>query len=293
MAGVGINHQIRRAYLFLAARYRPGNRVFLMGYSRGAYAARALAGMVDRVGLGKPEHADAANVQTVYEHYRTDPTHPDARSFAARFCYSRAEVTAVAVFDTVQAVGIRWPLLWRLFPAVHAFRSHRLGQSVRYGFPAMALDETRSAYPLERWRPRGTRTATVEQVWFRASRGDIGGQLGGAERCRPLANIPLVWMLMRLRHVGLDLPDGWESTFPTDPRAPTVGTWRGFGPFFLARQARQVGLDPSESVHVSARGHRAATMVREWSDPHRVEREGATPAQGRRSDGVRRSGYPS
>lgn len=279
MAGVGINHQIRRGYLYLASRYRPGDRVFLMGYSRGAYAVRALAGMIDRVGLLRPEHADMAHVQAAYEHYRSGPTDPEARSFADRLCHPRAEVTAVAVFDTVQAVGIRWPLLWRLFPAVHAFRSHRLGQSVRHGFHAMALDETRSAYALDRWRTRGTRTGSVEQVWFRGSHGDIGGHLGGSERCRPLANVPLVWMLGRLRHAGLDLPDGWESDFSTDPTAPSVGTWRGFGPFFLSRRRRQVGLDPSESVHVSARGHRSAAKMREWSDPRRGEVETVAAAR--------------
>ncbi len=264
MAGVGINHQIRRGYLFLATRYRPGDRVFLIGYSRGAYAARALAGMIDRVGLLRPEHADEDTVLAAYEHYRADPTHPGARSFADRLCHPRAGVTAVAVFDTVQAVGIRWPLLWRLFPKVHSFRSQRLGQSVAHGFHAMALDETRSAYALERWRTRGVRTESVEQVWFRGTHGDLGGQLGGAAASRPLANIALVWMLSRLHHTGLDLPDGWEGAFATDSAAPSAGSWRGFGPLFLARRRRKVRMDPSESVHGSARGHRAAAGLPEW-----------------------------
>jgi uncharacterized protein (DUF2235 family) len=51
VAGVGINRQIRRAYLFLARNYQPGDRVVLMGYSRGAYAVRSLAGLIDRMGL--------------------------------------------------------------------------------------------------------------------------------------------------------------------------------------------------------------------------------------------------
>ena len=49
--GRGMNRQIRRAYGFLASRYRPGDRIFLFGYSRGAYAVRSLAGVIDRVGL--------------------------------------------------------------------------------------------------------------------------------------------------------------------------------------------------------------------------------------------------
>ncbi len=49
--GRGINRQIRRVYGFIASRYRPGDRIFLFGYSRGAYAVRSLAGVIDQVGL--------------------------------------------------------------------------------------------------------------------------------------------------------------------------------------------------------------------------------------------------
>ncbi|MEM7489112.1 MAG: DUF2235 domain-containing protein [Pseudomonadota bacterium] len=261
MAGVGINHQIRRSYGFLAERWRPGDRIYLLGFSRGAYAVRALAGMIDRVGLLRPEHASDAHVQEAYEHYREGPISPAARSFAAHHCHPKVQIAAVGVFDTVQAVGIRWPLLWRLFPKVHAFRSHRLGQSVGHGFHAMALDENRSAYRLDRWRTRGTRTASVEQVWFRGTHGDVGGQLGGRTESRPLANVPLVWMLERLSGVGLDLPADWRRHFPTDPDAPSVGNWTGFGKIFLTRGRRKVGLDPSESIHPTAEAHRASAKL--------------------------------
>ncbi|MEM7710602.1 MAG: DUF2235 domain-containing protein [Pseudomonadota bacterium] len=264
MAGVGINHQIRRSYGVLAERWRPGDRIFLMGFSRGAYAVRALAGMIDRVGLLRPEHASDASVQDVYDHYRQGPITPEARSFAARFCHSRVEVTAIGVFDTVQAVGIRWPLLWRLFPVVHAFRSHRLGQTVGHGFHALALDETRLAYRADRWRTRGARTGSVEQVWFRGTHGDIGGQVKGCDRCRPLANVPLVWMLERLSGVGLDLPGDWRVHFPCDAEAPSVGNWRGFGKIFLTRARRKVGMDPSEAIHPTAEAHRAAGKLRTY-----------------------------
>lgn len=53
LMGKGINRQIRRAYGYLASRYRPGDLIFLFGYSRGAYAVRSLAGAIDMVGLVK------------------------------------------------------------------------------------------------------------------------------------------------------------------------------------------------------------------------------------------------
>ena len=271
MAGVGINHQIRRAYEFLAQRYAPGDRVFLLGYSRGAYAVRALAGLIDRVGLLTPENADEGHVLRAYMHYRADPTSPAARSFAARYCHPRMRIDAVAVFDTVQAVGIRWPILWRLFPEVHAFRSHRLGRTVAHGLHAMALDETRQAYALDRWRTHGERTASVEQVWFRGRHGDLGGHLMGKAEARPLANVPLVWMLARLEALGLDLPDAWHARFPQDADAPSAGNWRGFGLLFLSRRRRRVGLDDSEWLHPSAAGHRAAATLPTWAPPVRAD----------------------
>ena len=268
MAGVGINLQIRRAYTFLARRYEPGDRVYLLGYSRGAYAVRALAGMIDRVGLLRAEHSSDTRVEEAYDHYREDPTTPAARSFAARYCHARAAIAAVGAFDTVQAVGIRWPVLWRLFPEVHAFRSHRLGRAVERGFHAMALDETRNAYALERWRTHGDRTASVEQVWFRGTHGDVGGHLGGRAGSRPLANVSLRWMLGRMAATGLDLPADWRDRFPADPDAPSVGNWRGFGWVFLSRARRVTGRDASETVHPSAKGHPNAGGLPVWSpDP--------------------------
>ncbi|WP_179379861.1 DUF2235 domain-containing protein [Jannaschia marina] len=279
MAGVGINHQIRRAYLFLAERWRPGDRIYLMGYSRGAYGVRALAGMIDRVGLLRPEHASEEMVLRAYGHYRDAPLHPEARRFAAQHCHPKVRIAAVGVLDTVQAVGIRWPVLWRLFPKVHAFRSHRLGQSVDHGFHAMALDETRMAYALDRWRTRGRRTASVEQLWFRGTHGDLGGQLNGRHASRPLANVPLVWMLSRMEDVGLALPEDWRDRFPCDADAPSVGNWRGFGPVFLARRRRVVAEDPSEWLHPSAAGHAAAAHLRTW-EPEETNAPKAETAAG-------------
>jgi uncharacterized protein (DUF2235 family) len=73
VAGVGINRQIRRAYLFLARNYRPGDRVVLMGYSRGAYAVRSLAGLIDGMGLLRAAQIDEETLDRVYSLYREAP----------------------------------------------------------------------------------------------------------------------------------------------------------------------------------------------------------------------------
>lgn len=249
--GRGINRQIRRAYGYLASRYRPGDRIFLIGYSRGAYAVRSLAGVIDMIGLLRAEHATVRNIRTAYRHYQCNPTGPYVAEFTRAFCHDAVPIEMVGVWDTVKALGLRLPLVWRIAEAQHAFHNHRLGASIRNGFHALALDETRAVYAPVLWECPPGWTGRVEQVWFRGCHGDIGGQLGGFEPARPLANIPLIWMLERAESCGLPLPDGWAARFFTDLAAPSVGTWRGWGKIFLLRHVRVIGRDRSERLHES------------------------------------------
>lgn len=253
MMGRGINRQIRRAYGYLASRYHPGDKIFLIGYSRGAYAVRSLAAVIDMVGLVKAEHATVRNIRTAYRHYECNPNGPQARVFADLYCHERAPIEMVGVWDTVKALGLRLPLLWRLAEARHSFHNDQLGRSIRNGFHALALDETRQVYEPILWTCPPDWPGRVEQVWFRGTHGDVGGQLGGYEAARPLANISLIWMLERAERCGLPLPSGWRARFVTDPEAPSVGTWRGWGKIFLLRRARVVGRDRSERFHESVR----------------------------------------
>ncbi len=254
VTGRGINRQIRRAYGFLASRYRPGDRIFLFGFSRGAYAVRSLAGVIDRIGLVRADQATTRAVRDAYRHYECSPDSPAARRFAELHCHESAPVEMVGVFDTVKALGLRLPLVWMLTEPRHAFHSHHLGATIRHGFQALALNETRDVYTPVLWNcaDRQEPGQHVEQVWFRGSHGDIGGHLSGYEPARPLANIPLVWMLEKAEGCGLILPPGWRARFPRDADAPSVGTWRSWSKTFLFRRRRKIGRDPSESIHPTA-----------------------------------------
>ena len=248
MTGRGINRQIRRAYGFIASQYRPGDRIILIGYSRGAFAVRSLGGVIDRVGLLRRECATERNIRTLYRHYRKDPHGPDACAFARAHCHTAAPIEAIAVWDSVKALGLRWPLVWRLFEKGHCFHSAHLGHSVKNGFHALAMDETRAAFVPVLWQKDAAFQGHVEQVWFRGAHADVGGQLGGYEAARPLANIPLVWMLDRLAMCGVTLPKGWRDRFTCDPMAPAVGSWRGWGKAFLMRRKRVMGQGLNEQV---------------------------------------------
>lgn len=251
MIGRGINRQIERAYGVLATRYHPRDRIILIGYSRGAYAVRSLAGIVDMVGLVRSEEATVRNIRTAYRHYRLGARSRSVAVFRNLYCHSGVEIEAVGVWDTVKALGLRLPILWRWAEAHSAFHDQTLGRHVRNGFHALALNETREAYAPVLWSCPEDRIGHVEQMWFRGTHGDIGGQIAGRPLSRLLSNIPLVWMLDRLVACGLPLPDGWRSRFPTSADAPSVGNWHGWAKLFLSRRRRIVGRDRTERLHVS------------------------------------------
>lgn len=252
MVGRGINKQIRRAYGALASRYRPGDQIVLIGYSRGAYAVRSLAGVIDMVGLLSPNHATVSNIRTAYRHYEAGATSDAAQTFRDAFCQTDVMIEAVAVWDTVKALGVRLPLLWRFMNERHSFHNHGLGDSISNGFHAIAIDETRMAYAPVMWETRDDWAGQrMEQVWFRGTHADVGGQISNVQSARPLANIPLVWLLSRIAACGVPLPDNWQARFVQDPTAPSIGNWYGWAKLFWFRRRRIVGRDPSERLHDS------------------------------------------
>ncbi len=249
MTGKGINKQIERAYGRLASRYRPGDKIVLIGYSRGAYGVRSLAGVIDYVGLLRSEEATTRAVRQAYRHYKIGARSFASTKFSELYCHPDTKIEAVAVWDTVKALGLRLPIVWRWAQAQHDYHNHALGSHVKNGFHALALDERRETYAPVMWDCPAGWNGHVEQVWFRGTHGDVGGQLTGHERARPLANIPLVWMLDRLEACDLPLPPDWRDRFETDVNAPSAGSWGRWGWLFLSRRRRIMLADPSERLH--------------------------------------------
>ena len=251
LMGRGINHQIRRAYSYLASRYRPGDKIFLLGFSRGAYAVRSLAGIIDMIGLLRADQATERNVRVAYRHYECTQRSTGAKKFAETRCHDNVEIDMIGVWDTVKSLGINAPVLWRLSIARNAFHNHDLGASVKHGYQALAHDENRVAFSPVIWDSDPDWSGHVEQMWFRGAHGDIGGQLGGRNKSRPLSNIPLVWMLEKAEICGLPLPSGWRTRYPQDANAPSLGTWRGLAGCFIMRKKRIVGAGASEKMYPS------------------------------------------
>lgn len=270
-AGSELESRILGAYEWLARNWRPGDPLFLFGYSRGAFAIRSLAGMIGRIGLLRHGAISEHNLRQVWRFYSQGCTSGQLAQFRSDHCHDQVPIRMIGAFDTVVALGIRLPLLWMLAEPRFRFHDHELGPHVEHAAHALALDETRAAFAPLLWSSgegkaavtgakRGKKTAPAEtgppqgdprirQMWFRGVHPDIGGQLSGAEYARPLANIPLVCMMEQAQEAGLPLPEGWRDRLPRDASAPSVGSWRHWGKAFLARAPRVAGNDPSETLH--------------------------------------------
>ena len=252
VAGIGINSQIRQAYGSIASRYRPGDRIFLFGFSRGAYAVRSLAGIMSRIGLLKSGHATERHIRQAFRYYKRQNLTENARAFTKKHCYADVPIEMIGVWDTVKSLGIEYPFLWRLAPQPTDFHDHDLAASVKNGFHALAMDETRRAFRPVMWHTGNDFKGHIEQVWFRGAHSDVGGDIKNFQPARPLTNIPLVWMLEKAKDCGLTLPHGWRDRFPTDQTAPAHGRFRGIAKFYLFRRRRTMLADPSEYIHSSA-----------------------------------------
>lgn len=252
-SGEGVNLSIMRGYGFIARHYRPGDRIFLIGYSRGGYAARSLAGMIGRVGLLRRRYANERYVDLAFRFYEVGSNSPARRHFTRHRCYDGVPIEMLGVWDTVKSLGLPYPVLNRLAPMATEFHDDELGRHIRHGYQALAIDEDRSSFRPKLWQRSTDWRGRLEQAWFPGAHGDVGGEVHLRPAARPLANIPLNWLLRHAVRLGLMLPEGWEARFPEDPAAPMLGTRVGLGKLFLLRSPRRVGSADGETIHLSIR----------------------------------------
>jgi len=173
--------------------------VFVLGFSRGAYTARSLVGMIRNCGLLLPENAH--RVVDAYALYRQRDESPDTdQAQAFRDRYSREiKIKFLGVWDTVGALGIPLQALQWLNAKQYAFHDTELSKIVENAAHAVAIDEFRVDYQATLWAPVIKPGQNVEQRWFVGAHADVGG----GYQSRLLSNIALAWMQRKATAAGL------------------------------------------------------------------------------------------
>lgn len=220
MTGRGIHKNILDAYRYLVQNYSPGDRIYLFGFSRGAYTVRCVCGLLNNCGLVK--RPDAPLIQRAFEIYKHPgkawaPGGDKARAFRRQYSHASADVHFVGAWDTVGALGIPFSLMG-LFDQKDEFYDTKLGSNVRIARHALAIDERREDFEPTLWEPR--EGLDLQQMWFAGSHSDVGGSYPPDAKGYLASDYPLQWMMAEAGTAGLALEPHLKQSLRPSPTAP-------------------------------------------------------------------------
>ena len=225
-AGAGLVARVVRGYTYISRVYDPGDNIFLVGFSRGGYTVRALAGLILFSGLLDKVAYDLAAYPTNrvqayqlgagawYHYQRTVSVNggllgdfdklvlgfPGFFTEQPRSLVSVPNITAIGVWDTVSSYGFSAAYddagaKDDLFPLANA----RLSLSVNCGFQAISLDEQRDVFIPILW----DEAPNVVQRLFPGAHADVGGGYSIAKGEAQLSDGALKWMISCLQTQGV------------------------------------------------------------------------------------------
>jgi uncharacterized protein (DUF2235 family) len=222
-AGLGLARNVKELYRELSRVYDAGDRIFLFGFSRGAFTVRTLAGMIGACGvlngaaIDDPKALQHA-VRDAYAAYRAGydsqltsalgrllrwaPRAEAVRGLRARWpVHENARIAFIGVWDTVDAVGMPFALSDFVNRAIVQFKfpTQTLGKHVERACHALSLEDERMAFAPVLWTVPDGGDSRVEQVWFSG----VHANVGGGYPKQGLSLVALDWMLSRAVEHGL------------------------------------------------------------------------------------------
>ena len=216
--GYGLQQNLEDGFEYLMNHFEPEDKLFLFGFSRGAFTARALAGMLYRFGVLQK---GSKNLIPYVSKYYLSGRFDAAEGFKNAFCHD-CQPHFIGVWDTVGSLG-----------HIHGrkFFDTRLNPHIRYGYQAVAIDETRKKFPVSLWdESRKGKGQTIEQVWFAGVHSDVGGWYEE----RHLSDIAFAWLVDKAAQGGLKLKSNWQKKLDQNAagvlHASRVGLWRFWRP---------------------------------------------------------------
>jgi uncharacterized protein (DUF2235 family) len=292
IAGHGIKDNIEEAYTWLSKNYQPGDQIYVYGFSRGAYTARALTGMLRTVGLLRPGTENLVPYALkLYAQSGSPPvkpgTAPDEKKKAADkefwhlrsefrrqfgqpdfpdpFDTTRHQVRFLGVWDTVKSVG--WLNLKARIEMAHWPFTRRI-TNVETARHALAIDERRRPFAEYRFDAAAVAAAggRYQEMWFAGVHSDVGGQFPDDHN---LSDIALSWMVRESEANGLLvdknrykslLKFAFEDELPADYALGKIHTNEWV--WFLAGGWRKRQVLPDDAIHPSVQYRIAHTDYR-------------------------------
>ena len=204
--GRGIHKNIQDGYRYIVQNYAVNDKIFLFGFSRGAYTVRALSGLINNCGILK--RPDARLISKAWKIYKSPsrknkPQGEAAKLFRRDHCHPSRKVHFVGVWDTVGALGIPVSLMG-LLDRYDEYYDTKMGPNVSIARHALAIDEKRKDFEPTIWTPR--EGVDLKQIWFAGVHTDIGGSYPPDKNTGIRASdTPLKWMLDEAQKAGLKI----------------------------------------------------------------------------------------
>ena len=212
--GTGLFQKICDGYTIIARSYATGDQIFLFGFSRGAYTARSLAGMIAVCGLPAPGKFDDNATKAAFDAYRAPKTGADRagllESFTQTYDAQDVQIAMTGVWDTVGALGIPGDLFSGLDTQLYGFLDTNLHPDIQAAYQALAIDEKRSEFAPTLWTTPSSATQIVEQIWFPGVHCDVGGGYAA----HGLSDVALGWMMGKAAAAGLVFDPKLASLYP-------------------------------------------------------------------------------
>lgn len=273
--GIGLGRNIRQLYTSLCKNYAEGDKIYLFGFSRGAFTVRSLAGMISTIGILPGRGLDNEDldreVKLAYWAYRSRlDKHRDrlATRYAGGARLHKPRVHFIGVWDTVNAVGVPFEQLrWfvQRFAVMRRAHSHDLfnvstdePNRIDYVYHALAIGEERLSFKPQMYDESLTKRAGVkeiEQVWFAGVHSNVGGGYP-----KPgMAKVALAWMMEKARNRGLRFIKGAQeqANVEANVHSELYDSRSGMGAYYRYK-ARDLGACSTWGgkqkcrVHVSA-----------------------------------------
>jgi len=273
MTGFGLGRNVRQLYRELVRIYDPGDRIFLFGFSRGAFTVRTLAGLIANCGILDCSRLPTSKalgtaVDRAYEVYRKryrtalmklvagPPDTTIIETFRSRWCLpEETTIHFLGVWDTVDAVGTPFHISDFINLAIRRFKfpDRSLNRRVENARHAIALDDERHSFHPLLWEEDASDAGRIEQVWFAGAHSNVGG---GYPK-QGMSLVALNWMMRQamdagLRFTGSDRLYCSEHTNVDDklydPRSG-LGVFYRWKPRSMEKLCRDNGVHPK--IHCS------------------------------------------